>query len=49
LDGDGKVVIFEVNASMLVHSRNDRFPYKNGPVARIKAAFAAMLKDKAAT
>jgi tetratricopeptide (TPR) repeat protein/glutathione synthase/RimK-type ligase-like ATP-grasp enzyme len=47
LDKNGKVVVFEVNASMLVHLRNDRFPYKNAPVRRIKAAFASMLREKA--
>jgi hypothetical protein len=47
LGGDGKVIAFEVNASMLVHLRNDRFPYKNAPVHRIKAAFASMLREKA--
>ena len=47
LDRDGKIVVFEVNASMLVHLRNDRFPYKNAPVRRIKAAFASMLREKA--
>jgi len=49
LDSEGSVVVFEVNASMLVHLRNDAFPYKNGPVQRIKAAFASMLKQKAAS
>ena len=29
LDASGNLVVFEVNASMLVHDRNDRFPYKN--------------------
>ena len=49
LDKEGRVVVFEVNSSMLVHLRNDLFPYKNGPVRRIKAAFASMLKAKAAS
>jgi tetratricopeptide (TPR) repeat protein/glutathione synthase/RimK-type ligase-like ATP-grasp enzyme len=48
LDRDGKVVVFEVNASMLVHLRNHEFPYKNPAVLRIKAAFASMLRERAA-
>jgi tetratricopeptide (TPR) repeat protein len=48
VDRDGNVVVFEVNASMLVHLRNEGFPYKDPAVRRIKAAFAAMLKNKAA-
>ena len=44
LDASGNLVVFEVNASMLVHDRNDRFPYKNPFVLRIKAAFDEMLR-----
>ena len=47
LKQDQKVVVFEVNASMLVHLRNEQFPYKTPAVRRIKAAFADMLRDKA--
>jgi tetratricopeptide (TPR) repeat protein len=47
LTHDQKVVVFEVNASMLVHLRNEQFPYKNPAVRRIKAAFAELLRDKA--
>ena len=47
VDRNGSVVVFEVNASMLVHLRNEGFPYKDPAVRRIKAAFAAMLKHKA--
>jgi tetratricopeptide (TPR) repeat protein len=47
VDRNGNVVVFEVNASMLVHLRNEGFPYKDPAVRRIKAAFAAMLKHKA--
>jgi tetratricopeptide (TPR) repeat protein len=44
LDGSGNLVVFEVNASMLVHERNDDFPYKAPFVLRIKQAFDAMLQ-----
>jgi tetratricopeptide (TPR) repeat protein len=43
LDQDGNLLIFEVNASMLVHDRNEEFPYKDPYVALIKQAFDAML------
>jgi tetratricopeptide (TPR) repeat protein len=44
LDACGNVVVFEVNASMLVHARNEGFLYKDLPVRRIKLAFDAMLR-----
>jgi tetratricopeptide (TPR) repeat protein len=44
LDRSGNLVVFEVNASMLVHERNDDFPYKAPFVLRIKLAFDAMLQ-----
>lgn len=44
LDRDGAVVVFEVNASMLVHGRNQQFPYKTEAVERIKRAFHGLLK-----
>ena len=44
LDAAGRLVVFEVNASMLVHDQNQRFPYKTPFVQRIKAAFDAMLR-----
>jgi tetratricopeptide (TPR) repeat protein len=44
LDRAGNLVVFEVNASMLVHDRNEQFPYKNPFVYRIKAAFDEMLR-----
>jgi len=47
LDVAGNLVVFEANASMLVHDHNERFPYKAPAVARIKAAFNAMLRRKA--
>ena len=43
LDRDGNLVVFEVNASMLVHDDNAEFSYKDPAVRRIKAAFDAML------
>jgi len=44
LDRSGDLVVFEVNASMLVHGQNDDFPYKTPFVQRIKAAFDEMLR-----
>jgi Flp pilus assembly protein TadD/glutathione synthase/RimK-type ligase-like ATP-grasp enzyme len=44
LDSDGNLVVFEVNASMLVHARNEGFLYKTPAVCRIKLAFDAMLR-----
>jgi tetratricopeptide (TPR) repeat protein len=44
LDASGNLVVFEVNASMLVHARNEGFPYKQPAVRRIKLAFEAMLR-----
>jgi tetratricopeptide (TPR) repeat protein len=44
LDRTGNLVVFEVNASMLVHERNEDFPYKAPFVLRIKLAFDAMLR-----
>lgn len=48
LDTSGNVVVFEVNASMLVHARNEGFLYKTPAVERIKLAFDAMLRKLAA-
>ena len=47
LDRDGRLVVFEVNASMLVHADNAAFPYKDAYVRAIKAAFDAMLQKRA--
>jgi tetratricopeptide (TPR) repeat protein len=47
LDAAGQLVVFEVNASMLVHQRNDDFPYKAPFVERIRLAFDAMLRRMA--
>ncbi len=46
---DGRVLVFEANATMLVHLRDDAatFPYKHRAVPKIFAAFDAML-DRAA-
>ncbi|RXH20029.1 tetratricopeptide repeat protein [Bradyrhizobium guangzhouense] len=43
LDLDGRLVVFEVNASMLVHDQNPEFPYKDPYIRRIKVAFDGML------
>lgn len=48
LDRKGRVLVFEVNACMLVHGRNEAFAYKNRAVRRIKTAFQALLESKAA-
>jgi glutathione synthase/RimK-type ligase-like ATP-grasp enzyme len=47
LDSTGNIVVFEVNASMLVHEHNEDFPYKAPAVQRIKTAFDAMLRKMA--
>jgi hypothetical protein len=42
--GDGRVVVFEANATMLVHPERDPcFAYRNPSVEAIRAGFAAML------
>jgi len=43
IDTSGDLLVFEVNASMLVHDDNVQFSYKDPAVRRIKAAFDAML------
>jgi tetratricopeptide (TPR) repeat protein len=48
LDRSGDLVVFEVNASMLVHDGNEKFPYKAPFVQRIKTAFDEMLGKFAA-
>jgi tetratricopeptide (TPR) repeat protein len=47
LDPDDNLVVFEVNASMLVHDDNVEFPYKDPFVRVIKTAFDAMLRSRA--
>jgi tetratricopeptide (TPR) repeat protein len=49
LDNSGNLVVFEVNASMLVHARNEGFLYKTPAVRRIKLAFEDMLRKFADT
>jgi tetratricopeptide (TPR) repeat protein len=44
LDNCGNLVVFEVNASILVHARNEGFLYKTPTVRRIKLAFEDMLR-----
>lgn len=47
LDREGNLVVFEVNASMLVHQKNEGFPYKAPFVEKIKRAFDNMLEKRA--
>jgi tetratricopeptide (TPR) repeat protein len=47
LDSAGQLVVFEVNASMLVHRHNEAYPYKAPAVLRIKLAFDQMLQKLA--
>ncbi len=46
LDREGRLVVFEVNASMLVHADNAEFSYKDSYVRAIKTAFDAMLRRR---
>jgi len=47
LDHAGNLLVFEVNASMLVHEQNEAFPYKDPYVRMIKQAFDALLARRA--
>jgi tetratricopeptide (TPR) repeat protein/glutathione synthase/RimK-type ligase-like ATP-grasp enzyme len=47
LDANGNLIVFEVNASMLVHDDNAEYPYKDPFVRAIKQAFDAMLRNRA--
>jgi len=47
LDSEGRVVIFEVNASMLIHLHNEGFEYKTPHVEKIKRAFELLLERRA--
>ena len=47
IDRAGDLVVFEVNASMLVHEHNEAFPYKDPHVRAIKHAFDALLAQRA--
>ena len=47
LDRDGRIVVFEANASMLVHDeKTEDFAYKNQYIAKIKTAFDAMVSRR---
>lgn len=48
LDAEGKVLVFEANATMAVHLRDaaETFPYKHMHVPKIFAAFAAMVERR---
>jgi tetratricopeptide (TPR) repeat protein len=47
LDREGRIVVFEANASMLVHDeKGANFTYKNPAIERIKQAFDAMLTSR---
>ena len=48
LDRDGNLLVFEVNASILIHNDNADFPYKGPACMRIKQAFEGMLRRAAA-
>jgi hypothetical protein len=47
LERASNLVIFEVNALMLIHDENAEFPYKSPACARIKQAFTAALTRRA--
>ena len=46
IDGADNLVVFEANATMLVHWHNETFPYKTPFVDNIKRAFDVMLKKR---
>jgi biotin carboxylase len=48
LDADGKMLVFEANATMAVHLKDapETFPYKHVHVPKIFAAFAAMIERR---
>jgi tetratricopeptide (TPR) repeat protein len=50
LDAEGRILVFEANATMLVHLKDDPalFPYKHEVVPRIYRAFQAMLRTASA-
>jgi glutathione synthase/RimK-type ligase-like ATP-grasp enzyme len=47
IDANGNVVVFEVNATMLIHLHNEGFEYKTPHVMKIKAAFERLLERRA--
>ena len=48
LDPEGNLLVFEANTTMLVHGESTVFADKQPYIARIKAAFDAMLAKRAA-
>jgi len=50
IDRDGALVLFEANASMLIHANDSRelFPYKQASFERIRRAFDRMIETVAA-
>lgn len=48
LDRDGNILVFEVNASILIHDDNADFPYKTAHCLRIKQALDGMVTRVAA-
>jgi hypothetical protein len=50
IDRDGALVLFEANASMLIHANDSRtlFPYKQTSFARIREAFDRLIEAVAA-
>lgn len=44
LDGEGNILVFEVNACMLVHHFNPHFPYKAPAIQRIKEVLHTLLE-----
>jgi tetratricopeptide (TPR) repeat protein len=47
IDGEGRLVVFEANATMLVHDEKGLFAYKSPFIANIKQALAKMLAERA--
>ena len=49
IDRDGALVLFEANASMLIHANDSRdlFPYKQGSFERIRQAFDQLIESVA--
>ena len=48
IDRAGNVLVFEVNASMLIHLHNEGFEYKTPHVNRIRSSFESMLERRVA-
>jgi hypothetical protein len=47
---DGELLLFEADVSMIIHALDpeDLYPYKHPAMAKLFAAFAGMLRDRAA-